>query len=89
MDAFRLREEIVNQYKSYVKSFINIRDQRIDNEVNRTVERDLLWPDPLIQINPKFQTGESITEFIDQGILEPEHRTSRIGQFFLCFSEWR
>ncbi|MCK5036645.1 MAG: DEAD/DEAH box helicase [Candidatus Sabulitectum sp.] len=72
MDAFRLRDEIVNQYKSYVKSFINIRDQRIDNEVNRTVERDLLWPDPLIQINPKFQTGESITDFIEQGILDPE-----------------
>jgi len=74
MDAFLLREEIVNQYKSYVQSFINIRDKRIEHEVDMTVERGLLWPDPLIQINPKFQTGESITDFIEQGILEPECR---------------
>ena len=74
MDAFLLREEIVNQYKSYVQSFINIRDKRIEHEVDMTVERGLLWPDPLIQINPKFQTGESITDFIEQGILDPECR---------------
>ncbi len=67
-----MREKIVNRYKSYVRSFINIRDPRIKNEVNRTVDRGLLWPDPLIQINPKFQTGESITDFIQQGVLHPE-----------------
>jgi hypothetical protein len=58
MDAFRLREEIIDQYKTYVTSFINIRDKRIEAEVSSTVNRGLLWPDPLIQINPKFETGE-------------------------------
>ena len=72
MDAFLLRQEIVNQYQSYIESFINILDNRIKKEVNATVRRGLLWPDPLIQINPKFQTGESISDFVDQGILEPE-----------------
>ena len=72
MDAFRLREEIIDQYKTYVTSFINIRDKRIEAEVSSTVSRGLLWPDPLIQINPKFETGESINDFVEQGILERE-----------------
>jgi len=72
MDAFRLREEIINQYKSYVSSFINIRDTRIRQEVDTTVRKGLLWPDPLVQINPKFETGESISDFISQGMLHPE-----------------
>ena len=72
MDAFHLREEIINQYKSYVSSFINIRDSRIRQEVDTTVRKGLLWPDPLVQINPKFETGESISDFISQGMLHPE-----------------
>jgi len=72
MDAFHLREEIINQYKSYVTSFINIRDSRINNEVKSTVRKGLLWPDPLVQINPKFEPGESVSDFIKEGMLHPE-----------------
>ncbi|RKZ02136.1 hypothetical protein DRQ21_09325 [Candidatus Fermentibacteria bacterium] len=72
MDAFALRDEIINQYKSYVTSFIKTRDPGIKQEVDRTVQQGLLWPDPLIQINPRFEQGESIAELVQQGILHSE-----------------
>lgn len=72
MDAFALRQEIIDQYKSYVTSFIKTRDPGIKREVNRNVQQGLLWPDPLIQINPKFKSGESIKELVQQGILHKE-----------------
>jgi ATP-dependent helicase YprA (DUF1998 family) len=72
MDAFALREEIINQYRSYVTSFIKTRDPGIKQEVDRTVQQGLLWPDPLIQINPRFEQGESIAQLVQQGILHSE-----------------
>jgi len=72
MDAFALREEIISQYRSYVTSFIKIRDPGIEREVSRTVQQGLLWPDPLVQINPRFEQGESIAQLVHQGILHSE-----------------
>jgi hypothetical protein len=31
-----------------------------------------LWPDPLIQLNPSFEAGETLQQLIDDGELHPE-----------------
>ncbi len=71
MDAFKLRDRIIEEYKHYVTSFIRIQDPRIARKVNDTINRGLLWPDPLIQINPFFEAGESINDLVQENILHP------------------
>ncbi|MCK4506620.1 MAG: DEAD/DEAH box helicase, partial [Candidatus Aegiribacteria sp.] len=71
MDAFRLRDRIIEEYRHYVISFIRIQDPRIARKVNDTINRGLLWPDPLIQINPFFESGESINDLVQKEILHP------------------
>lgn len=74
MNVFELRNRLVSDYSNFVRSFIHIKDERVRDLVDRELEEGLLWPEPLIQLNPSFEPGESIDELVDAEILHPECR---------------
>lgn len=74
MKVFDLRNQLISDYRDYVQSFINIQDNLIREKVNKEMETGLLWPDPLIQINPAFESGGTIEELVGQGTLHNECR---------------
>ena len=82
MDIFRLREDIVlHDYAKYTRSFINISDSRIKNEVDKSFSSGLLWPEPLLQLNPSFASGGNVDDLIQQKILDPQcSKIFRIGK---------
>jgi ATP-dependent helicase YprA (DUF1998 family)/very-short-patch-repair endonuclease len=75
MDAFALRNRLVSHYSSYIESFINIRDERIWARVEGELRNGLLWPDPLLQLNPSFEPGPWIEDLTTDGRLHPECRS--------------
>jgi hypothetical protein len=48
MDAFKTHEQVIDSYKSYLSSFINIVDERIKLEVDNALHEGTFIPDPLI-----------------------------------------
>ncbi len=72
MDVFELHRDLVRDYASYTRSFIRIADERIHNAVDSEIERGLLWPDPLLQLNPAFEPGATIDQLVQQGLLHEE-----------------
>lgn len=64
MDVFELRNRLVQDYADYVRSFINIRDARIAETVEQKLAEGVLWPEPLIQLNPFFEPGGSIGDLV-------------------------
>ena len=72
MDVFNLRNKVTTDYGNYVRSFLTIKDERIDRLVREEMEGGFLWPDPLIQLNPSFERGESFRELVDNGELHPD-----------------
>lgn len=81
LDIFDLRGQLVGQYGDYVRSFIRIRDARIRQHVDQALERGLLWPDPLVQLNPAFEPGSSVDQLVDEGVLHEEcRRVFRVGK---------
>ncbi|TNE43150.1 MAG: DEAD/DEAH box helicase [Deltaproteobacteria bacterium] len=72
MDVFALRNNVINDYSSYVRSFLTIRDEQIKLLVEKEMEEGFLWPDPLIQLNPSFQPGDTLQSLINKGELHPE-----------------
>jgi len=74
MNVFELRNQLVDNYKSYISSFIQIRDKRIRSHVDEQLEAGLLWPEPLIQLNPAFQPARYIDELVAEGVL---HKTCK------------
>ncbi|TVQ45023.1 MAG: DEAD/DEAH box helicase [Gloeocapsa sp. DLM2.Bin57] len=81
LDIFNLRNEIIEDYRSYIESFLKIRDPKIKQFVEDELEKGELWPDPLIQLNPAYKQGKNVTELITEGILHPEtkHYFTRNG----------
>jgi hypothetical protein len=69
MNVFDLRDRLVRDYASYISSFIQIRDPKIREYVDQSLSGGLLWPEPLIQLNPSFEPGGWMDELVDQGIL--------------------
>lgn len=72
MNIFELRDCLIADYSKFVTSFLNIRDPRISRYVTSELENGALWPEPLIQLNPAFETGESIDDLVSSGIIHPE-----------------
>lgn len=72
MKVFELRNKLISDYADYIRSFIRIKDPRIDQYVQKSLEEGLLWPDPLIQLNPNFEPAETIDELVNQNILHAE-----------------
>ena len=72
MNIFDLRNSIIYDYATYIKSFIKIRDTIINRFVeNELFKQGALWPEPLIQLNPLFAQGATIETLIEEKILHP------------------
>ena len=72
MDVFRLRDTIIDRYSDFVTSFVRIKDPVLRDFVDRHIESESLWPEPLIQLNPAFQNGGWIDELVSEGMLHKE-----------------
>ncbi|MEL1243998.1 DEAD/DEAH box helicase [Flavobacterium sp. DGU11] len=66
MDAFETHQKVISDYKSYLQSFINIKDERISDFVNNSTLINNILPEPLIQFNPSFEKGQSFNELIQE-----------------------
>lgn len=67
MNIFSLHGNIIADYSSYIKSFLNIKDERISKVVEEDLNKGSLWPEPLIQFNPTFEKGVSIDDLVKSG----------------------
>jgi ATP-dependent helicase YprA (DUF1998 family)/very-short-patch-repair endonuclease len=70
MDVFALRDHLIQDYHGYISSFIQIRDPHLRRFVNQSLGEGLLWPDPLIQLNPAFEPSHYIDELAAEGLLD-------------------
>ena len=72
MDVFRLRDSVVDEYRDYVESFVNIHDERVSEFVRKSLAEGELWPDPALQLNPAYAPAETLGELAAQGVIREE-----------------
>jgi superfamily II DNA/RNA helicase len=70
MNIFKVHNQIISDYKSYIESFLFIKDERIKIVVDKELEAGKLWPEPLIQFNPTFEKGTSIDQLVKENIID-------------------
>ena len=56
----RSRIHVVDEYRSYLESFVNIQDERLDDFVRGELGRGALWPEAYLQLNPAFEEAETL-----------------------------
>lgn len=67
MNIIELYENLKGSYKSYLESFVTIKDERIKEKVSDSIKHEELWPKALIQFNPNFEKGIGVKELIAKG----------------------
>ncbi|HWY16413.1 MAG TPA: DEAD/DEAH box helicase [Rhizomicrobium sp.] len=68
-DVFGLRDRVVGEYRDYVESFIHVRDQRVNDYVHTMLAGGELWPDAVLQLNPSYESAETLGELADQDVI--------------------
>ena len=72
MDVFRVRDQLIEDYREFTGSFVDILDKRIREHVDKRMEHSYQWPDPWLSLNPNFAPGGTITDLVSDGLLRPE-----------------
>lgn len=68
-NIFDLHNDILSDYKLYIDSFINIADDKILKTVRKDFDSGNLYPEPLIQFNPSFESGGKVEDLVNADIL--------------------
>lgn len=72
MNIIEIYDNLKSNYKSYIGSFISIKDSRIKQKVFEAIQDERLWPKALIQFNPNYAKGIDVAKMIENGL--PIHR---------------
>ncbi len=73
MSVFELHKRALSEYRDFVRSFTRIADDRLRAFVEEKVfgEAGHLWPEPLVQLSPAYELGETVDELAQMGLLHP------------------
>lgn len=72
MNVFQIHSGIVDDYATYIRSFLNIADPTILEVVEGELSKGKLWPEPLLQFNPSFEMAGSVAALARPGSLYPD-----------------
>lgn len=70
-DVFQFRNQLVERYSSFSRSFVRIAATDIQQEVERQYQDGRYWPEPLVQINPNYQRKGTVQSLAAEGMLHP------------------
>jgi len=74
MNVFQTHADIIDDYASYIRSFISISDAEIRDKVESALSEGKLWPAPLLQFNPSFEMFGSLDSLVTAGTLHTDIR---------------
>jgi ATP-dependent helicase YprA (DUF1998 family) len=72
VDAFGVLDEVLADYQSFVEGFLNIQDEQVRAKVDAEIDGGLLWPEPWLTLNPAFESGGTVSELVERGVLHPK-----------------
>lgn len=78
MNVFDLDKSLLKDYERFARSFTRIRADDIKTQVDQLYSSNRFWPDPLITINPHYESGSNVSNLVSQGLLHAD--TAKIFQ---------
>ncbi|MGW4638433.1 DEAD/DEAH box helicase [Sphaerisporangium sp. NPDC004334] len=75
LDALATSTLIIETYRRYLRSLLPVREPRIAAALAEEITGSpMLTKGPLLEATPPYQTGATLGELIDEGVLGPEFR---------------
>ena len=79
MNVFQTHAAIVEDYATYIRSFLKIADPQIRSVVEQALDKGTLWPEALLQFNPSFEMFGSVAEVCDKGLIHADLKHVEVG----------
>ena len=71
LDVFELDRSLTERYSQFARSFCKIRAPEILDQVSAIYNGERYWPEALVTINPRYETGKNVSSLVDDGVLDP------------------
>ncbi|MGC4805725.1 DEAD/DEAH box helicase [Micromonospora sp. DT233] len=72
MDVFDVRDRLIGDYKEFTSSFVDPRDPKVREHVERLAASGYQWPAPYLSLNPNFASGGTVDKLVAEGLLHPD-----------------
>ena len=73
LNPFDALDNVQSSYRSYVETFQNVDDETINAWIeNRIQNGKVLWKEPFVQLNQRFQYGDALEDFVADGRLHED-----------------
>lgn len=72
MHVFELRDQLVNDYARFARSFSSFRSADVKRFLDGEYSQGRYWPEALIQLNPSYQPSATVEELVRDGLLHPK-----------------
>ena len=72
MNVFDTHRQVLDDYATYIRSFIHISDPQIAATVESSLAAGRLWPQPLLQFNPAYEKAGPIKDIVATGLLHDD-----------------
>ena len=69
--VFELDRFVIDEYERFARSFTNIRAEDLKSKLDEAYASKRFWPEPMIQLNPRFKKGGTVGQLVLRGDLAP------------------
>jgi ATP-dependent helicase YprA (DUF1998 family) len=69
MTVFNLDRYVVREYERFARSFTNIHAKDLKSKIADAYASNKFWPEPMIQLNPRFKSGGTVGQLVQSGDL--------------------
>ena len=70
MSIFDLQAAVIADYQDYVRSYINVADERIREFLDHSlIAEQKLWPEFLLQLSPSYDRPETVDDLAGRGLI--------------------
>ena len=70
MDIFQFRQAVVDDYKKFTRSFTKVHEADIKTFLDQSYSEEKFWQQPLIQLNPHYETRGNIDDLVASGVAQ-------------------
>lgn len=81
MKAFDFDHHLIENYAHFSRSFSTFRASDLRDAISREYDEGRFWPDALLSLNPRYETGPSVDDLATSGDLDPA--TAQVFRFGL------
>lgn len=64
MDVFEARNRLIDEYREFTTSFVDVRGERVAEHVRHELDAGKQWPEPWISLNSALEPGGRIDELV-------------------------